>query len=134
MSTYMSTNYGVQTGASLTTLTAAGVYTPSLTNFANLDASTAYACQFLRVNNVVNVSGRVDIDPTTTATSTVLQISLPFASTMIASNQCAGVAFCPTIIAQGASINAGSTKARLQYMSSDTTNQPFYFTFQYQII
>src|SRR5688500_4743620 len=33
-----------------------GTYTPTLTNTTNLDGSTAYECQYLRVGNTVTVS------------------------------------------------------------------------------
>jgi hypothetical protein len=46
-----------------------GSYTPTLVNVANLDASTAYSCQYVRVGSVVIVSGQVDVDPTAAADS-----------------------------------------------------------------
>ena len=115
---------------------AAGVYTPTLTNVANLDASTAYECQYMRVGNTVTVSGKVDIDPTLTATSTQLGISLPVASNIGATEDCAGVAFASGIVGQGAAIlgDAANNRAQLQYISGDVTNQPMYFTFTYQVI
>ena len=116
--------------------TPSGVYTPTLTNVANLDASTAYQCQYLRLNDFVIVTGKVDIDPTLTATSTELGISLPIASNLGATEDCAGVAFAATIAAQGAAIlgDATNNRAQMQWISGDTTNQSMYFTFSYQII
>lgn len=113
-----------------------GVYTPTLTNVANLDASTAYECQYIRIGNVVHVSGKVDIDPTTTLTSTQLGISLPIASNFGAAEDCAGTASASGIAAQSAAIlaDAANDRAQLQYVASDVTNQPMYFTFTYQII
>lgn len=113
-----------------------GTYTPTLTNVANLAASTAYVCQYMRVGTVVTVSGKVDIDPTLAATSTQLGISLPIASNLATAEQCAGTAFASGIAAQGAAIlgDAGNNRAQLQYVSSDVSNQPMYFNFQYQII
>lgn len=112
-----------------------GTYTPTLTNVANLDASTAFLCTYMRVGNTVTVSGRVDIDPTTTLTSTQLGISLPVASALTTSNQAGGTAQA-TAIAQGAAIlsDAANDRAQLQYVTIDTTNQSMYFTFTYQIL
>lgn len=112
------------------------VYTPTLTNVANLSASTAYECQYSRVGNTVTVSGRVDVDPTTTLTSTQLGISLPIASNFGATEDCAGVAYAPGIAAQGAGILADATndRAQMQWMAADVTNQAMYFTFTYQVI
>jgi hypothetical protein len=113
-----------------------GVYTPTLTDVANLDSSTAYECQFLKVGNIVTVSGKVDINPTLTATLTQLGISLPVASNFGASEDCAGVAFASGIAGQGAAILADTAndRAQLEYISSDITDQPMYFTFTYQVI
>lgn len=69
-----------------------GTYTPTLTNTTNITGSSAYQAQYMRVGNVVTVSGKVDIDPTTTATVAELRMTLPIASSMGADNLCAGVA------------------------------------------
>lgn len=123
------------TGATGPTGTA-GAYTPTLTNVANLDASTAYACQYLRVGNTVTVSGRVDVDPTLAATSTQLGISLPVASNIGATENCAGAAHASGIAAQGAAIlgDATNDRAQMQFVSADLTNQAMYFIFAYQVI
>lgn len=112
-----------------------GVYTPTLTNVANLDASTAYQCQYMRVGTVVTVSGKVAIDPTD-AVSTKLGISLPIASNFGAEEDCAGTAFAKAIASQGAAIlgDAANDRAQLEYIAVDKTNQPMYFSFQYRII
>lgn len=58
-----------------------GTYTPTLNNTLNIDASTAYAAQYMRVGNVVTVSGNVDIDPTAGGgTDTTLSFSVPIAA------------------------------------------------------
>lgn len=118
--------------------TSSGVYTPTLFEVANLDPATsvAYECQYLRVGSTVNVSGRVDINPTTPATSTQLGISLPIASNLGAIEDCAGVAFASGVAGQGAAIlgDATNNRAQLQYICGDVTLQAMYFTFSYQII
>lgn len=114
----------------------AGTYTPTLTNIANLDASTAYSCQYLQVGSVVTVSGRVDIDPTTTLTSCSLDISLPTASTFTAANQCGGTGCSPGIAAQVVAIlaNTVSAVAQMQWKAADVTNQATYFNFTYRVV
>jgi hypothetical protein len=116
--------------------TTSGTYTPTLTNVANLDASTAYEAQYMRVGNTVTVSGKVDVDPTLTATSTQLGISLPVASNFGTQQDCGGVAFCPAIAAMGAAILADRTndRAQLQFVSSDVNNNSLFFIFSYQVI
>lgn len=113
-----------------------GTSTPTLTNVANLDGSTAYEVQYIRVGNTVTVSGRVDIDPTSAATSTQLGISLPVASNFGAIEDCAGTAFASGVANQGAAILADTVndRAQMQFISGDLTNQAMYFTFTYQVI
>lgn len=113
-----------------------GTYTPTLTNAANLAASTAYECQYIRVGNTVVVSGKVDVDPTLAATATQLGISLPIASNFGAQEDCGGSAFASGIAGQGAAIRADATndRAEMVWVSGDITNQSMYFTFQYQVI
>ena len=113
-----------------------GTYTPTLTGVANVSASTAYQCQYMRIGTVVTVSGKLDIDPNLTATSTQLGISLPIASNIGAAEDCAGTAFASAIAGQGAAIlgDSGNDRAQMQFISADITNQPMYFTFTYRII
>lgn len=115
---------------------ASGTYTPTLTGVANVAASTAYQCQYMRVGSVVTVSGKVDVDPTAPAAATQLGISLPVASNLGAAEDCAGTAFAPAIAGQGAAIlgDAANNRAEMNWVSADITNQPMYFTFTYEII
>lgn len=115
---------------------ASGTYTPTLTNVANLDASTAYQCQWIRVGNVVTVTGKVDVDPTTTATVTRLGISLPLASNLVNAEDCAGSASASGIASQCAAILADGVndRAQMEWIATDVTNQAMYFTFSYEIL
>lgn len=117
------------------TATPSGTYTPTLTNVANLDGSTAYQCQFLQVGSAVIVSGKVDVDPTA-AGLTQLGISLPVASNLGAAEDCAGVAFASGIAGQGAAIlgDAANNRASMEWIAVDLTAQPMWFTLQYEVI
>lgn len=115
---------------------ASGVYTPTLTNVANLDASTAFQCQYMRVGSVVTVSGKVSVDPTLTATTTQLGISLPIASNIGAEEDCCGTASAKAISSQVAAIlgDATNDRAQMEWKATDITNQAMYFSFTYRII
>lgn len=114
---------------------ASGTYTPTLFNVANVAASTAYQCQYMRLGSVVTVSGKVDIDPTAAA-ATQLGISLPVASNLGAQEDCAGTAAASGIAGQVAAIrgDAANNRAELVYIAVDLTNQPMYFTFTFEVI
>src|SRR5574341_1241568 len=101
-----------------------GVYTPTLTNVANLAASTAYECQWMRVGELVTVSGKADVDPTAAA-STQLGISLPIPSNFGAAEDCGGVAFSPAVANQGAAILADATnnRAQMEWIAVDLSNR-----------
>lgn len=59
---------------------ASGTYTPTITNTTNVAASTPRQCQYMRVGNVVTVSGVIDVDITTTLLESEVQLTLPIAS------------------------------------------------------
>lgn len=125
---------GTQLKATISDLPAlvSGTYTPTLTNVANVAASVAYPAQYLRVGNVVNVSGQVDIDPTAAAL-TELRISLPIASALAANEQCSGVA---SNLTESARVLADivNDAALLQFTAVAVTNQSFAYTFTYLVI
>jgi hypothetical protein len=112
------------------------VYTPTLTNAANLDGSTAYECQWMQIGDIVSVSGKVSVNPTAPATETRLGIELPVASNFGAEEDCGGVAFASGIAGQGGGIraDAANNRAELVFIAGDLSNQPMYFQFQYQVI
>jgi hypothetical protein len=114
---------------------ASGTYTPTLTSVANLDATAAYVCQYLRVGSVVTVSGRIDVDPTA-ATTTQVGISLPIASNFANTNECGGVAFCLGVAGQGACIyaDAANDRVTMEWITADTSARGMFFSFTYRII
>ncbi len=64
-------------------VTSHGVYTPTLTNIANVDTSTVRPAFWTRIGNVVTVSGIITVlDITTTGISTKFRLNLPVASNL----------------------------------------------------
>ena len=114
----------------------AGTYSPTLTNVGNIDASTAYDAQYLRVGATVFVSGKVDVNPTTPAALTQLGISLPIASNIGAFEDVGGAAACNAIAGQSAAIIGDPTnnRAEMDWIAGDVTNQAMFFSFGYQVI
>jgi len=116
-----------------------GTYLPTITNSTNVAASTRSDCQFMRVGNMVTVSGQITIDVTTTATDSVLLMTLPIASTFTASRQCggtgasssAGVYGTETIAIMG-NVAGGSAEFRLRPTS--IANLDYRFSFTYQVL
>lgn len=113
-----------------------GTYTPTLTNTTNVAASTAYACQYMRVGGVVTVSGMVNIDPTA-AGQTVLTMSLPVSSNLANDYELAGtgtqditVTNMTTVLIRG---SAANDVAVFVYNAISTAAQNVYFHFTYKI-
>ncbi len=111
-----------------------GTYTPSLTNVANLDASTTHVCQYMRVGSTVTVSGYVEVNATAGA-ATQLGISLPVASNLLNIEDCAGTAACPDIAGMSAAIvaDAANNRAEMQWIATDLNNRSMFFSFTYRV-
>lgn len=118
-----------------------GTYTPTLTNVSNIDVpgSTAYAFQYMRVGNVVTVSGKIDVAVTGTGL-TRLNVSLPVASNFSADENCSGTAVMIAgsgSVTISASIRADFTNdtAQMIYWGNLTgIAQAYYLTFTYRVI
>lgn len=121
--------------SNLQTSLTSGTYSPTLYNTTNVAASTAYAAQYMRVGNVVTVSGLVDIDATA-ATATVLGMSLPIASNLSSSLQCRGVAACVDASENAAAIvgDAANDRALIQYTAASVANVGWSFMFTYLVV
>lgn len=114
-----------------------GAYTPTLTNVANLDASTAAACTYFRVGNIVHVAGRFLADATA-AGLCQLGISLPIASALALTNDCNGVCASATAAAHSGMIvaDAANDRAEAEWVAVATVlgNLDWRFEFDYNII
>jgi hypothetical protein len=117
-----------------------GTYTPTLTNTTNVASSTASSCQYMRVGNVVTVSGQVDITPTSAGAITVLGVSLPIASNLSAGRNCCGTSCIDTtvvaVIQAGSGVivaNGTDDIATFRSAPSDTTSRPHRFSFTYLV-
>lgn len=111
-----------------------GAYNPTLTNVSNLDASTVYSCQYMRVGDTVTVSGKVDVDPTALAQYR-LAISLPIASNLVNEQDCAGTGGTPVLNESGAIRgDTASNRAELSATALSTSNHSVFFNFTYRLL
>lgn len=129
---------GRMSAADFTKLAAvkSGTFTPTLTNVANVSSSTAFDVQYLRVDNTVTASGRVDIAPTAAGVDTQLRMTLPVASALTGGAQLGGAAFCTGVASQGAGIIADpvTDQALFRFVASASGSAPFMFSFTYRVI
>ena len=114
-----------------------GTYTPSLANTTNITGSTPYACQYMRVGNVVTVSGRLNIDPTTSGAASEMGISLPITSDITATTQCAGtgsVSTTTTEVSTGGILgDTTNNRATFRFVAGGTAARDYGFTFTYLV-
>jgi hypothetical protein len=114
-----------------------GTYTPTLTNVTNIDSSTARVCNYMRVGNVVTVSGRVTVDPTTSGSNFNLRMSLPVASNFAAAENGVGTfrSGTTTHINAGVIFAASATDdVSFNIVAEVTANSEYYFHFTYRVI
>lgn len=113
-----------------------GTYTPTLTGVANVDAATSNVCQYMRVGNVVTVSGTINVDTTTASTLTQLGISLPIASALTSFVQCCGTANSRIANAFGIITgDATNDRAQLEFANAvGTGNSAWFFQFTYTVL
>ncbi len=111
-----------------------GTYTPSGTNTANMGTLGFYAANYLRVGNQVTVSGKVDVDATTTATGTGFRFTLPIASNLTNDQNLAGWigAFSPM---ESGIIRAESTndQAQVEVIVQTAANHAMFYHFTYTV-
>ena len=113
-----------------------GVYIPTLTNTANIGASTAYSMSWSRVNNTVTCMFKAAITPTVAApTLTVLTFTIPIACTSTPTGGgVAGQNPGTAIVAQtGAIAPANATTFTYTFSAQNTGNVSHYGIFQYII-
>lgn len=111
-----------------------GVYTPTLTDGANVTSSTAYECRYEVSNGgVVSVSGRVDVAPTVTLTATNLEISLPLAKILGNQHELSGSG--SNVVSESAALYADTANntAGLQYKPVGTSAESVNFQFTYAL-
>jgi hypothetical protein len=116
-----------------------GTYTPNLTNITNVAASSTGTCQYMRVGNVVTVSGQIAIDPTTASANTVVRMTLPIASDFSGSSRyCGGTAASVSSGTYGQSLAIfahESATGQAEFVGDPTvaTSQSYAFSFTYRI-
>ena len=112
-----------------------GTYTPTLTNTTNVALSTAQVSQYMRVGNVVTVSGFLLIDPTA-AGNTILGMSLPIASNFATQVEAGGTFYCHSGVSEGGGILADATNNRvtLNFMATSLIPNTYSYSFTYLVI
>jgi hypothetical protein len=109
-----------------------GTFTPTLTNTTNLDASTSFLAQYLRVSDRVIVAGYIEADATALAL-TELQMALPVASNFTTGVQGGGTG---SIFGVPVLIQPSPTTDRMRFIwnATGTANNAITYSFMYQVL
>lgn len=131
--TALHNNTGAVTGTS-NQYVASGTYTPTASGTSNLSpAPTIYKSQWMRVGNVVTVSGSFLADASSAATLTEMMLTLPITST-VNGVDVAGVAtsgyWGPS---ETASIIGSTDKALITWKSVNTSQETWTYTYTYEV-
>lgn len=137
--TALHNNAGSVTGTTNQYL-ASGTYTPTFTSLANIGSTLAQSTSWIRVGNVVHVTGAVSVDPTSASTYTSFGISLPIASNLVSVGDLAGTAvrdltFTSQAIAGSIVADGLNERATLSFFcDADAAVRIWYFTFSYVVL
>lgn len=119
-----------------TAIIESGIHNPTVSNTSNVASYGMYTCIYTRIDDIVTMSGRITIDPTTVSTSTYVNMSLPIASEFTNVYDCCGAGASPTIASESVAIRANTTNntAELIYVCPSAASSDIYFTFSYRIL
>jgi len=112
-----------------------GTYTPTISNTTNVSASSANAARWIRIGNVVSVSGTLSITPTAAApTNTSFEITLPVSTSLTnGANDLAGSG--SNGLGQGCYVRGSGSGARaaISYPATITSATGMSYIFSYLI-
>lgn len=112
-----------------------GTYNPTFTAVTNLDGTpTSSSFKWMRIGNIVHVSGRFTYDPTAGSTFSEFRLSLPVASNFAAAADCAGCGGDASNVAFEVSGDATNNEAQVNFTSAGTGSSTASLMFTYIVI
>lgn len=115
---------------------ASGTYAPTASALTNLDSATVVAMQWMRVGNVVTLSGAFTVDPTTNGVACAFEIPPPIASNFGSGAHCGGGGSAVSGINSNLTVIANSTNDTLvvHFLATNTAAYQIFFTATYLVI
>jgi len=110
-----------------------GTYAPTVTNVANVASSATLDAQYMRVGNVVTVSGRFSLTLTAAGAQTTFNLSLPIASNLSSAAHCCGtfVQYQSAAVQPAGVIFGEATADRAQFRIFGASIGPAEYSFQF---
>ena len=110
-----------------------GTYTPTATAISNITSITELETLYIKIGDIVTVSGQMNIDPTSASTLTELYLSLPIDTNFTSVVDASGSITSSVGNNGKISANASEDKAIMQFIGANAANSTYAFTFQYRI-
>lgn len=112
-----------------------GKYNPTFTSVTNLD-STPTGTDFLwvRIGNIIHVSGRFTYDPTAGSTFSEFRLSLPVASNLASTNDCIGSGGDANNVVFEVLADITNNEAKVNFTSSGTGSSTASLMFSYEVL
>ena len=110
------------------------IWTPTISVVTNVSATVAYSCNYSRVDDIVTISGFLEIDPIATGPIQV-ELTLPIASTFVSFVNASGTLNSSTgAILGSVRADAPSNKLELNGNSTTTANTLCSFSATYRVL
>jgi hypothetical protein len=122
-------NDGNAAGAAAIT---SGTYTPTLTIGTNVDRTTSSVCQYMRVGNIITVSGEFQVDAKGPGAFEI-GISLPVPADLAATAEVGGTAASSGSVMLRLSGDVTNNRVRVNGVAANGTNTAYSFMFTYKL-
>ena len=114
---------------------ASGTYTPTGSAGTNVSAVTPRACQWMRVGNVVTVSGAASVDANTAGSAATFTLTLPIAADFTTAYQLGGTAVDPAGARYAVYSDATNNVANFETGAAGSASaQDTWFSFTYVVV
>jgi len=113
-----------------------GTYTPTITDTLNVASSTSQPFQFIRVGNIVTVSGEFEATATASNTDARVRLNLPASANFVNRGYCSGagsVVQTPAGQSVGVIGVTSNNTAEVRWLPLTTNSQDISVTFTYRI-
>lgn len=110
-----------------------GTYTPTITGDGNISATTAFVCNYMRIQNQVMVTGKFNADPVSSGVATAIGVSLPVASNFTNNRDCSGTGCTDTYNPTNVTADTTNDRATITFVPSGTANSEHRFSFMYLV-
>ena len=116
----------------------AGTYTPTISSTTNLDSSSvADVFNYVRIGDMVTVSGFLLLNPTTTDTLTELHLALPIASDFTTGYELGGIVNTTVsndFVGGNASADTVNNNAYVSYKTKTAGSHSLFVQFTYKVV